>query len=143
MCAGYQILFTPGGQLAGACHPYGSIGLCAQAAKGALAEVQRQGARAGAVGARESAGRASRHGRACVLPMCEINLGSSPRLTRQLGGGQGIRGCHDARSKTLAEDLEHNLTVGAGVGQVEALIYHREIRDNIAKDGLAQGGPVL
>src|ERR1035438_7224106 len=33
--------------------------------------------------------------------------------------------------------------VSAGVGEVEALVHHWEVRDDVAEDGLAQGRPVL
>src|SRR5674476_690684 len=79
---GHQVRFAPGSQLAGVGHADGRIRFSAEAAEGALAQVQRHRTRSTVIHARKSAGRASRDGGTGVLPIGEINLRPPARLAR-------------------------------------------------------------
>src|ERR1017187_5979469 len=73
-----------------------------------------------------------------VTPGSQIELWAAPEMLGDHRGGIGISHGRRARSHSLLENLEHGSAVRSGIREVETLVDHREIGDDVALDRLHQ-----
>src|ERR1035437_2661438 len=97
----------------------------------------------GAVTEHDGSGGTDLGGGACVAPGCKIEFRPAAELRGDDGGHIRVGDGRDAGGEGLLEYLEHGSAVRARIGQVETLVDHRKIGDDVALHRLHDGSPII
>src|ERR1035437_254300 len=78
-----------------------------------------------------------------IAPGFEVKLRASSKLLGKARRNARITGSRGANAERFLEDLEHRLPICPRVGEVETLVDHRKIRNDVAFDCFHNGWPVV
>src|ERR1017187_7996529 len=78
-----------------------------------------------------------------IAPDFEVELRASSKLLGKARRNARIIGSRGANAERFMEDLEHRLPIRPRVREVETLVDHRKIRNDVAFDCFHNSGPVV